>query len=546
MPPAFSLSNRSHSLALILIASLLALRLLLVLFSPLELYADEAQYWRWSDQLAWGYYSKPPMIAWLIGIFTSVLGDSVWAIRIAAPCLHAITACVLYLLACRMFSPIAALFTLLIYVFMPGVVLSSSIISTDGVLFPFWALTLYLYWRLREQVLNWSGVAGLGLVLGLGFLAKYAMIYSLIGIGLTMLLDRPSRQAVISKKGALMLGTAFLVILPHIIWNALNGFETVSHTVDNANLGGPLLNPEHFPEFLADQMAVFGPVPFIFLLAALFIRRPDNDLDELMKEGTSVRARERWLACFILPVLIIIAVQAVLSRAHANWAATAYPAASLLVGSFMARHAAWRPVFWAGLGLQIVLMVMMAVLALGPPNFSAALGRDNDFKRVRGWQDISEQLMAEVDRLKPTILLTDEREVWHGLDYYTRDQRQVPLLLWRYHDGPRNFAEKQDLAGLDDSRVLVASYRSHLRPRIKADFASWEKVGELRVSLGHRSNGCPLFRELQLYLVSDYKPLKRDQAWLDRFRTLDDTGQRVNMHIDQPPICPPLPDMGAD
>ncbi|MEM8840085.1 MAG: glycosyltransferase family 39 protein, partial [Pseudomonadota bacterium] len=57
-------SNTYTRIALALIFGLLAVRLFLVVISPLELYADEAQYWRWGQTLAWGYYSKPPMVAW--------------------------------------------------------------------------------------------------------------------------------------------------------------------------------------------------------------------------------------------------------------------------------------------------------------------------------------------------------------------------------------------------------------------------------------------------------------------------------------------------
>lgn len=529
-------------LALILIGGAFVLRLALVVLSPLELYADEAQYWRWSESFAWGYYSKPPMIAWVIGASTAIFGDVAWAVRVLAPVFHAITAIVLWWLSRRMFDDRAAFFTVLTYVMMPGVVLSSSVISTDGVLFPFWALSLYLFWRLREDTLGWVGAVGLGVAVGLGFLSKYAMLYFLIGAALTLALDSRSQRLLTSAKAALALCAFVLVLLPHLVWNAQNGFETVGHTVDNANLSGQLFNLDHFPRFIGDQMGVFGPVAFVLIFVALFFRRPAHLLADMGNESDSASAKQRWLACFILPVLVIIAAQAVLSRAHANWAATAYPAASVLVGAFVARAPIWRRVFWAGLVLQLVLALLAAILSLGPVSWSAALGRDNDFKRVRGWQDISAQLMAEVDQLQPTVIVTDEREVWHGLDYYTRDSRSVPLVLWRYNAGPKNFAEKQDLADLDDSRVLVASYRSHFRPRIQADFATWEPVGSVQVDLGHRSNGCPLDRELRLYLVSGYTPLERNSDWVRRFKTQSESGAWVNTHIDRPPVCPPVPE----
>jgi hypothetical protein len=41
-------------------------RLWVVKHSGISLFFDEAQYWDWSRHLAWGYFSKPPLIAGLI------------------------------------------------------------------------------------------------------------------------------------------------------------------------------------------------------------------------------------------------------------------------------------------------------------------------------------------------------------------------------------------------------------------------------------------------------------------------------------------------
>jgi 4-amino-4-deoxy-L-arabinose transferase-like glycosyltransferase len=315
MPLKSVLSDQASCIAFVMISGLLLLRLLLVVTSPLELYADEAQYWRWGDTLEWGYYSKPPMIAWMIHLSTAIFGDSEWAIRILAPVFHTIAAVCLFLLSRKMFGSTAGLFTTVTYLLMPGVVLSSSVISTDGVLFPFWCLALLLFWRLREGEAGWLSVIALGTAIGIGFLSKYAMLYFAIGIALTCLIDRPTRSAVFSLKGAGFLAIAALVFAPHILWNAANDFKTVSHTVDNANLGGELFNLDHLPKFLTDQMGVFGPVAFIALMAAIFFLRPKGDLAAIGDAAHSNLTKERWLACFIVPVILIIAFQAILSRA---------------------------------------------------------------------------------------------------------------------------------------------------------------------------------------------------------------------------------------
>ncbi len=538
MVPKSLIPDQSSKLAIAIIAGLLAMRLVLVVFSPLELYADEAQYWRWGQSLDWGYYSKPPMIAWIIHFSTALFGDSEWAIRILAPVFHAVSAFFLFLLSRRMFGNLSGLFTVAAYLLMPGIILSSGVISTDGVLFPFWSIALYLFWRLREDDLGWFGIAALGLAIGAGFLSKYAMMYFAIGIALTSLIDPATRKAVIGAKGIIALAIAALVVTPHILWNAMNEFQTVSHTVDNANLGGQLFNLDHLPRFLGDQMGVFGPVSFIALLAGVFVIRPLGELADLGDAQHAQRTKETWLASFIVPVLVIIAFQAILSRAHANWAATAYPAASVWIGGFLIRAKGWRRAFWAGLAFQAAIGVLATVVALGPPSWTAAIGRDNDLKRVRGWQDLSVQLSQEIERLQPTAILVDEREVWHGLDYYLKHELQTPLIMWRYNPGPKSFAEGVDLADLDHSRVLVASYRSNLRPQIKRDFATWQPQGAISVGLGHRSNGCPIHRELRLYLAGDYAPLARTAEWLQQFKIEDQDGILVDSHIDRPERCP--------
>src|SRR5258705_3289275 len=70
--------------ALLLTAGLTLARLVALFRTPLELYPDEAQYWLWSRTLAFGYYSKPPMIAWAIRAATSLGGDAEAWVRLPA------------------------------------------------------------------------------------------------------------------------------------------------------------------------------------------------------------------------------------------------------------------------------------------------------------------------------------------------------------------------------------------------------------------------------------------------------------------------------
>ena len=585
MTKFFFLREMPDRIAFVMITGLLLLRLVIVNASPLEIGVDEAQYWRWSTTLDWGYYSKPPMIAWTIHASTALFGDSEAGIRMFAPILHTVSAIFLWRLSRQMFGSKAGLITVAGYLLMPGIILSSTIISTDGVLFPFWSMSLYMLWQLREARGGWTHAALLGIGIGIGFLSKYAMLYFGIGLALTLLLDAPTRRAILSLQGALVVVLAAAIIAPHIWWNAANEFQTVGHTLDNANLGADRYNIENLVKYFSDQMGIFGPVSFVALIAGIvFLRKGRSE---------NVARAETWLTCFIVPALIIIAFQAFISRAHANWAATAYPAASILIASIFLRInpsqrtwlitsgllaiaiivapvftlvvramialglaavvvsmgliAKWRPVglFWSGIAIHLGISIFVAAVTLGPTSWISATGMDNSLKRVRGWQVLADQVVARANELQPSAILVDEREIWHALDYYARDRLPAPLLQWRYNAGAKNYAEQQPMTDALDDNVLLVSYRSNRRERIQADYATWREAGSIGVDLGQRSRLCDngqresLYRELRLYMISDYEPLERTQDWVRRFQIENDDGKWVDTHMDRFNPCAP-------
>ena len=66
--------SRGATLALAALVLLTGWRIAWLVVDPSELYVDEAQYWFWGTELAFGAYSKPPLIGWLIRAATELLG----------------------------------------------------------------------------------------------------------------------------------------------------------------------------------------------------------------------------------------------------------------------------------------------------------------------------------------------------------------------------------------------------------------------------------------------------------------------------------------
>src|SRR5579864_1121267 len=95
--------HRPAAWTLAAIAAITALRLIWLGVQSADLYPDEAQYWFWAQHPAFGYYSKPPLIPWLIALSTGVFGDGEWSVRLSAPLLHAIAAGFVYAVGARLY-----------------------------------------------------------------------------------------------------------------------------------------------------------------------------------------------------------------------------------------------------------------------------------------------------------------------------------------------------------------------------------------------------------------------------------------------------------
>src|SRR5947209_13952494 len=115
------------------------LRVLWLVYQPADLYPDEAQYWFWAQHLALGYYSKPPLVAWLIALTTGLFGESEFAIRLSAPLLHAGTAILVYAIGARLYDRRIGLWSALAYASLPGASVSGLLLPTDAPVVVFWA-----------------------------------------------------------------------------------------------------------------------------------------------------------------------------------------------------------------------------------------------------------------------------------------------------------------------------------------------------------------------------------------------------------------------
>ncbi len=474
-----------------LMVGLLAIRVLALKVNGTDLFFDEAQYWSWSLEPAFGYYSKPPLIAWIIGVSTTVCGVSEFCIRLPSPLIHAATAGLVFAIGRQLYDARTGFWSALVFATLPGVSFSAGIISTDVPLLFCWALALFGYVALTQQTRAWWPVVILGVGLGLGLNAKYAMAYIVLCIAVD-LMATPERRRLLTDLRLWAAGTiGLMLIAPNLIWNASHSFATFAHTADNAKWTGSLVNPLKALEFFGTQFGVFGPILFGGLLVIVVRAYRDG-----------LNSADRLLLAFAVPVIIIVTGQAFLSRAHANWAAVSYLAATVLVTATMIRDVSWG---WlrASLALHVAVIAALA-LATATAGTVAVPGIGDPFARTLGWRTVANETAMILANARSAgrsfgSVITDERALSAELLFYMRDE-PTPLLAWRTSAKPADHYElTRPFTNASKGPVLLVAMRRDAS-EITAKFGQIREIATKTLAAGRTSS-----RTIAFYELDDYR-----------------------------------------
>jgi 4-amino-4-deoxy-L-arabinose transferase-like glycosyltransferase len=425
-PRPIALSLKA-AVAIILIVTLW--RIVLLWVNQTDLFVDEAQYWLWGQNPDFGYYSKPPMIGWIIRL-SNMIGhsDSTFWVRLPAPLFHMATALLMIPLAARTIGRDAAPWAGVTFVTLPAVSLSSVLMSTDTIQLTFLTVAIMLFVRLTKGASALAAI-GLGLSLGLAFMTKYSVLFLLPGVFIAMLTIRSARISWRDTGIAAVVGG--IVVAPNLWWNVTHGAVTVRHTesIANWNVGTHKAHLDILdgPGFLAAQFGVVGPIVFAMILWAgwRMIRGRSGDREKLLV----------WLS---LPCILLITVQAIFGDANANWGVPAYVAGTVLACGVMMILPWW--VLRTSLVINAVVAVVIPLLTV----FAYALKLPNGdlvMKRYVGRAAVSEFIAETAKKEKIGVIVAGDRGMLADLFYTLRGR---PLTIYaKPRDGfPESYYEQ--------------------------------------------------------------------------------------------------------
>lgn len=455
-----------------ILAAVALVRLAGLMISDVDLFIDESQYWSWSNELAWGYFSKPPLLPWIIHLAEALCGSGEACIRAPSPVLYFGVGVVVYLTAASLYGPVTGFWAALLMTFGTGLVFSSRIISTDVPLLFFWAMALLAYVKLLNGP-DWRWAFLLGVSLGLGLLAKYAMIYFVPGMLLAALLDVRSRALLRTRSIWFAFAIAAVIVAPNIGWvfsHEMATFKSVAANVETDE--GVRFNPGRAVEFLAAQFGVFGPVIFFVLLYEISkIRSPEE-----VPAG-------RLMLAFAIPPLAIITSVAIISKPYANWAATAVVSSTILAAAFLVKRNAWG---WLVFCLLLGVAEQGALLYGDANAYHLAVpflpaGKSEIYSRTLGFKALGDQVGSFVDQIGAKTVVGEDRGTVAALLYYRRNEPQQ-VLAWPSPD-VRQFDMTRGL-GASASEPIILVTQCPFPKRLAKYYSGVELLGTVHSPTG--------------------------------------------------------------
>jgi 4-amino-4-deoxy-L-arabinose transferase-like glycosyltransferase/membrane-associated phospholipid phosphatase len=431
-------------LGYIFIGVLLAVQLVYLASNRIELSNDEAYQWVWSKHLALSYYSKPPMIAYLQFLGTSIAGDTAFGVRFLSPVMAAILAALVLRFFARHVSARAGFWLVLILNCTPLMAVGGTLMTVDPPLVLFWVAAMIAGWKAvqpESTARNWLWV---GLWTGLGFLSKYAALFQLLCWAIFFILWKPARPQLRRAGPYFALLIIALSTLPVIIWNNQHDWITVKHVAnDNAGFNEPWSPKIKFiGEFLGAEAGLLNPFFFIVAVWASFAFWRRYRQNPLLL----------YFFCMGIPVFALFLAFSIFKRVLPNWIAPAVvPMFCLMAAYFDARWQEGARGFkkWLtpGVALGLFAVVLMHDFNLTSKLVGRALPVPLDaHRRVRAWSETAKQVgQARQEFLaegKPVFLIGSHYGLAGQLSFYLPEAKSalntLPLVYFTKKPQPEN------------------------------------------------------------------------------------------------------------
>ena len=474
---------------------------------------QEAYYWNYSRHLALSYFDHPPMLAWLIYIFTYLGGQSEFFVRITCVLISAGLTYLTYLMGKLLFDPKVGFFSALLLNSILIFTLGAIIATPDTPMILFWILSFYFFSKLIfTQKKKWWYL--LGISTGLALLSKYTSVWIIVSVFLFLVFSKENRKWLLSKEPYLALLLAILIFSPVVIWNAQNNWA--SFLFQSSRRAGELgsFSSRHFFGYWGSQLGVVSPLIYIGLIYAIIksgllgfknkitIKSPPHPVPlpegerELPPHPSPLPRGERGLAendkfmlcfCWSFPIILFFSLVSAKYWVKINWVSAGYFSASIagvaLFFKFLERGKRWIKTF--GICGIIVSLLFVIVAHILPIIKSIPVSPSLD--TITGWRELAERVEKEKITMREGTIVVgygykvpSEIAFYTSLETYSNNIVGENGLQFDFWSNPNDFIGK-------DAIFIYDQREKYKEPeRLKNFFASVEELESLKIYRGGR------------------------------------------------------------
>ena len=233
-------------------------------------------------------------------------------------------------------------------------------------------------------------------------------------------------------------------------------------------------NPLSGLEFLLSQFAVIGPIVFAILLVAFArLRRPDFG------------SRDRLMLCFAVPVLLLITATAVITHAHANWAAVAAVSAAILAAAVLVRRS-HRLLIATSIAIGVLAQTLFVIADANAYRISLPLLANPDiYQPTLGWRALGQRADEIAAREGVSAIAAERREDVASLIYYLRGSRRQVFSWASSAQAENQFDLSNRLTAAVDPVLLMT--RCADAQRLAANYGSVKSLGRIDIGTGPNS-----------------------------------------------------------
>lgn len=425
------------------------------LASILEFGNDEVYYWTYALYPDLSHFDHPPMVGYLIQLFTLNLNlDSELFIRLGAVLLGTFNTWLIFLIGKNIRDALTGFYAALLYTSsLYAFIIAGTFILPDTPQLTFWLVTIYFLLNSinglpSKKAGNYLMLAGLAA--GLALASKYTSVFLMGGAFLYVLFFNRKWFGRWEIYAAFLL--ALIPFIPAFWWNYNNDFISFTFQSDRVGIFDAGLRGDFFFTELGGQMLYNNPVNFV--IGALAI------ISFFRKTPFINKEKGRLIILLSLPLIMLFLFFSLFRHTLPHWTGPAWTTIILLSAAWLRENGVGKPRIKlipssvvSALSLLLIVIVLGLMQIKGGMLFyddndnPTELGRKDVSLDMYGWKQLSEEFTEIIKKeaisgkIFPGSPVISHR--WFpsaNIDYYITTPHEMKVLGLGSLDGLHKYA----------------------------------------------------------------------------------------------------------